>query len=256
MTHSSRYTDSGPGQTVVEERPHASRAVRRLTRPISCGLPPALADEPASVGTSDPPNGSALSAPERVNEVADRQGSALAELVRASHRGLQFSSRMPYEIWSALGARIAARSNATSWWLGDWLVFGEDRYGHRYRLAIETTGLDYQTLRNYAVVARRFKLSRRRDSLSFQHHAEVCALSDEDQDRWLDLASEHHWSKHELRLRVRRARGRDEREEESHVLRLTIDREREQRWREAAAGSDCSLEAWVIQALDAASSSS
>jgi hypothetical protein len=51
----------------------------------------------------------------------------------------------------------------------------------------------YQTLRNYAVVARRLKLSRRRDNLSFQHHAEVCALGFEEQDRWLDLAAESPW---------------------------------------------------------------
>lgn len=63
------------------------------------------------------------------------------------------------------------------------------KYGRRCRGAIAVTGLDYQTLRNYAVVARRFDLSRRRDSLSCQHHAEVCALSDSEQDRWLDLAS-------------------------------------------------------------------
>ena len=90
---------------------------------------------------------------------------------------MRFSSWMPYEIWSALGPRIASRANASRWWLGDLVVFGERRYGHRYRLAIDATGLDYQTLRNYAVVARRFVLCRRRDNLSFQHHAEVCALS-------------------------------------------------------------------------------
>jgi hypothetical protein len=43
---------------------------------------------------------------------------------------------------------------------------------------IVATGLDYQTLRNYAAVARRFELSRRRDNLSFHHHAELCALSE------------------------------------------------------------------------------
>ena len=41
--------------------------------------------------------------------------------------------------------------------------------------------LDYQTLRNYAWVARRFAMSRRRDTLSFGHHAEVPALPEPEQ---------------------------------------------------------------------------
>lgn len=67
-------------------------------------------------------------------------------------------------------------------------------------------GSGTRTLRNYAMVARRFDVSRRRDTLTFQHHAEVCALADDDQDFWLDIAAEHHWSKADLRRRVRAAR--------------------------------------------------
>jgi hypothetical protein len=82
-----------------------------------------------------------------------RPSIGLAAIVRSSATGMCFSSRMPYEIWSALGPRIAAHANASRWWLGDWVVFGERRYGHRYRVAIQATGLDYQTLRNYAASA-------------------------------------------------------------------------------------------------------
>jgi hypothetical protein len=117
------------------------------------------------------------------------QGRAARAVVHSSPTGLQFDARMPYEMWHALGVRIARHANATSWWLGDWMAFGERRYRHGYREAVVATGLDYQTLRNYGVVARRFELSRRRDNLSFQHHAEVCALTDAEQDRWLDLAA-------------------------------------------------------------------
>jgi hypothetical protein len=181
-----------------------------------------------------------------------RPSIGLAAIVRSSATGMCFSSRMPYEIWSALGPRIAARANASRWWLGDWVVFGERRYGHRYHVAIQATGLDYQTLRNYAVVARRFDPSRRRDNLSFQHHAEVCSLPDHQQDRWLDLAGENRWSKQELRLRIRRQVRIDSGEDATHVLRFTVDEEHADRWRQAAAECQCSLEAWVTRSLDAA----
>ena len=79
--------------------------------------------------------------------------------VRASRTGLRLRPDMSFDAWSALGARIAGRAKSTSWWLGDWIVFGERHYGSRYRIAVQATGLDYQTLRNYAAVARRFGVS-------------------------------------------------------------------------------------------------
>lgn len=49
--------------------------------------------------------------------------------------------------------------------------FGQAAYGSRYRVTIERTGPDCQTLRNYAWVTGRFEVSRRRDTSSFAHPA-------------------------------------------------------------------------------------
>ena len=53
------------------------------------------------------------------------------------------------------------------------------------------------------MVARLFELSGRRDKLSFQHHAEVCALLPAQQDRRLDQAEGEGWSRNELRRHLR-----------------------------------------------------
>jgi hypothetical protein len=156
---------------------------------------------------------------------------------------------MSFEAWKLLGAKIGRCSNAACWWLGDWLAFGETRYGRRYKDAIAVTGLDYQTLRNYVHVARRFDLSRRRDNLSFQHHAEVCALSDDDQDFWLGVAAAQGWPKAELRRRVRASRAA-RRARSSSVVRLPLELPRERRWREAARCSGFELDEWMLRALD------
>jgi hypothetical protein len=127
-----------------------------------------------------------------------RPGYPEVRTVKPSRTSIGFDPLLPFETWKELGPRIATYATASAWWLGDWLTFGRMKYGRRYKEAIAATGLDYQTLRNYAVVARRFTPSRRRDTLSFQHHAEVCALSDDDQELWLDLAALRGWSKREL----------------------------------------------------------
>lgn len=169
----------------------------------------------------------------------------------ASRRGLRLDPDMSFETWEVLGAQLSVRSEASSWWLGDWLVFGKQQYRARYKSVIAVTGLDYQTLRNYAVVAKRFPVSRRRDNISFQHHAELCAMSDAEQDRWLDLVAAEGWSKRELRLRVRGATRPKRLTTDSRVS-LSVDPAREQRWREAAERTRSSFEHWMGRALDAA----
>jgi hypothetical protein len=162
---------------------------------------------------------------------------------------------MPIERWTAIGARIAAHSDAASWWLGDWLAFGQAKYGRRYKEGLTLTGLEYQTLRNYAAVARRFDLSRRRDDLSFQHHAEVCSLTDDEQDRWLELAATRGWSRNELRRRLRAAARDPTAAGRVAVVRLVLEPRHVWRWRKAARRDGRGLEAWVVHLLDEAASS-
>ena len=97
-------------------------------------------------------------------------------------------------------------TDSASWWVADWLAYGESQFKDRYDEAIRRTSLSYQTLRNYAWVARRFDLSRRRDTLSFGHHAEVAALEPPEQAYWLRKAEEHGWSRNQLRAEVRASR--------------------------------------------------
>src|SRR6266545_6028251 len=85
--------------------------------------------------------------------------------------GLCIPADLSYEDWERAGSQLAGIVDSSSWWLGDWLVYGKKQYSDRYRRAIHAAGLQYQTLRNYAWVARRFELNRRRPKLSFQHHA-------------------------------------------------------------------------------------
>ncbi|MDB1086995.1 LmbU family transcriptional regulator [Streptomyces sp. ACA25] len=118
--------------------------------------------------------------------------------------GMIFPQNLPERSWEQIGASLRELTKSSAWWLADWLIFGETTYGlRRYREAIERTGLDYQTLRNYAWVARRFEHRRRRDSLSFAHHAEVTRLSPPEQDYWLRKAEQQKWSRNELRRTVR-----------------------------------------------------
>jgi hypothetical protein len=142
--------------------------------------------------------------------------------------------------WQAIGARIGAVAGASAWWLADWAAYGEDRYGAQYRQAVTSSGFTHQTLRNYAWVARRFEVARRRAELSFAHHAEVAALADAEQDSWLDRAERQGWSRSALRTRLRAERRLQDERSLEHV-RLDIASTHADRWRLAAGAGGLEL---------------
>src|SRR3954469_2481785 len=148
---------------------------------------------------------------------------------------LQLENDLTFENWLGIGRRLSRITNASPWWLGDWLIYGRRAYGERYKAALDVTVLDYQTRQIYAWVARKFPVSRRRDRLSFQHHAEVASLAEPQQDLWLKRADAAQWSKTELRRRIAAVKGRSRSEPVPVTLRFEIDPERALRWQAAAA---------------------
>jgi hypothetical protein len=108
--------------------------------------------------------------------------------------------------WIQHGRQLGAIGRSAGWWIGDWLGYGNARYGDRYSRASRITGYDTQTLMNMVYVASRFSLERRRAGLSWSHHAELAAMPPEDQDRWLSRAEADRLSVRCLREEIRRER--------------------------------------------------
>jgi hypothetical protein len=105
--------------------------------------------------------------------------------------------------WVRHGRRIGLAGRGAGWWIGDWLNYGHTKYGEKYVRAARVTGYDSQTLMNMAYVASRFEISRRRENLSWSHHAELASLEPNQQDRWLDRAEAERISVHSLRVELR-----------------------------------------------------
>jgi hypothetical protein len=51
--------------------------------------------------------------------------------VRATQTSVLFHGLLPFDDWKAVGVRMATHASASSWWLGDWLLFGRMKYGCR-----------------------------------------------------------------------------------------------------------------------------
>ncbi|QVQ51821.1 LmbU family transcriptional regulator [Spiractinospora alimapuensis] len=182
----------------------------------------------------------------------------IPQLTHSAQRSfLQLPADLLLEEWAKLGEQIFFVWDASGWWLGDWLMYGQSKYPDRYRIALEGTPLSYQTLRNYAWVARHFPVKRRRKDLSFQHHSEVVSLAPEEQDQWLDRASRFGWSRNELRRRLKAAaQSTAPAPTPEAQIQMKVTSERKTLWEKAAASAGQDLATWMVSVLDASAGDS
>jgi hypothetical protein len=112
---------------------------------------------------------------------------------------------LPLREWIVAGARLGALGKGVNWWIGDWLRYGNARFGERYTRARTITGYDVQTLMNMVYVASRFEPGERNSTLTWSHHAELAALDAGDRGKWLERAEGERMSVRDLRQELRRA---------------------------------------------------
>ena len=109
--------------------------------------------------------------------------------------------------WQAAMQFVHRAGGAVMWWLGDLLLHGEASYGE---LASEEAGdgrYERKTLWNAKYVASKVATSRRREDLSWTHHAEVAGFSSSEQKKWLKKAEKAGWSVAVLREQLRNERN-------------------------------------------------
>ena len=131
--------------------------------------------------------------PHRRTAAPARPGVSISPVGWSAERDLAFAQ------WVEHGRKLGVAGRGAGWWLGDWVRYGATKYGGKYARAARVTGYDHKTLMNMVYVASRFEISRRREVLSWSHHAELASFDEADQEKWLDRAVEE-------KLTVRRLR--------------------------------------------------
>jgi len=113
---------------------------------------------------------------------------------------------LEYHGWVLEGKRIGLMCRGSPWWIGDWLLYGNARWGEMYTAAAKITGYDPKSLRNMRYVASRFDPSLRKDNLTWSHHALLASLDRDRQLHWLERATRERLSVEDLRAELRAAR--------------------------------------------------
>jgi hypothetical protein len=92
--------------------------------------------------------------------------------------------------WLEVGKTLGRAERSIAWWIGDWWNYGEHKYGDRKAIveSEDWSGPDFKTCANAGSICRMFESSRRREVLSFKHHAEVAFIEPNEADEVLDWA--------------------------------------------------------------------
>lgn len=216
-----------------------------------------------------------MTVPAKTESLPSRPLLSFGTGTAATRVALKIVAGLEFEAWRDVGRRLLTFSEASKWWIGDWLAYGEwSGYGEKYRTAIEKLGLEYDRLRDYAYVANNVPDAIRNPDLTWSHHRIVAKLIPSEQEKWLALAAEEGWTKAEFMDAVQRAEGQARplpeppdrpgdpqddagRRAETAVqtadleqVLLTVAVDRLARWKAASARAGLGLHDWTLQVLD------
>jgi len=113
---------------------------------------------------------------------------------------------MTFEQWQEFGNTLQTVQGSINWWIGDWLNEGERRYGETYAQAVEVTGWDVSRLQNAKWVSSAVRSSTRVEVLSWTAHREVANLPDDEQEHWLNRATNNGWNSRQLKEAIKEYR--------------------------------------------------
>lgn len=135
------------------------------------------------------------------------------EKAKFERNSLILAEDVTLDEWKELGQSLKKIEGCVQFWIGDWARFG-DKKGFTgkytdpkvYDQLGEITGLERNTLQRYKSVSDNVDSWRRRQDLSFEHHKEVASLPPDQQQHFLQVASEQKLSVRDLRREVHKSK--------------------------------------------------
>lgn len=122
--------------------------------------------------------------------------------------GLSAIGTPTFEQWEEVGKFIKKAEKSVHFWIGDWLNYGEQKYGEMYSQAIDATDYNYQTVANDKWIANRIKLSDRAETLGIKHYQNIASLDEDTRKEWIDKTVENNWSVSELKQHIKQHEAR------------------------------------------------
>ena len=131
---------------------------------------------------------------------------SIPDAFKVTVTGLKIQGRPTFKVWDDFGVGMLKVHRAMPRIIGDWLRYGEWRYGEKFSQAAALTGYKPAYLRNVASVTARVEMSQRRDSLTFSHDQCVVTFAPEIQGAFFDLTEKYQLPSRDLKKVVSMAK--------------------------------------------------
>jgi hypothetical protein len=140
-----------------------------------------------------------------MTQLTTPQTAAVATTGTWSAVGWEPPKDMDFDTWTSIGAALSQMSKSIHWWIGDWVLAGEDApWGEKYAQALDATTFVIGTLQNDVFVCSRIPFSLRNEKLTFTHHYLVAGLETiEERTYWLEQTAASGWTTRQLREALR-----------------------------------------------------
>jgi N6-adenosine-specific RNA methylase IME4 len=139
-------------------------------------------------------------------EVIEVRHGAPARVGEWLRTGLLLPDATTHSEWRSVGDTLQQMERSVMWWIGDWLRFGDRKWGETYKAAADATGYDEGTLRDAKWVADAFDLSDRSDNLAWTHYRTAASLPPAERAEVLALAERDGLSVREIKAEISRRR--------------------------------------------------
>ncbi len=142
---------------------------------------------------------------------------------------LNLPPRLTFDEWMGHGKTLATMTDSIPWWVGDWINFGELKFGEgKYTQGLTLWDYNYNTLANMAWVASRYP-PETRTSLSWTHHRYAASLELEERTKLLEKAQQEEWTSRQLQIEVAKLKEPDAGVESVVWAKFTIELETNRR---------------------------
>lgn len=134
-----------------------------------------------------------------MNELVKQSTELAADIGYTDEVSWTPSPDMSFDQYQRIGRTFQQIKSSLAWWVGDWLNFGDQKFGEAAMQAVDATDKSVETLLKYKAVAARVPKEIRRSDLSWVHHFGVCYIPVEQRGPLLEIAANIGLSSRELK---------------------------------------------------------
>lgn len=127
-----------------------------------------------------------------MNELIATQPQLATDIGETTETAWIAPANMTYEEYESVGRTLQQVGRSLNWWIGDWLNYGERKFGEMYAQALAVTGLSLESLTKYKAVAARIRPEIRIPELSWTHHFTVAWAEESLREPLLQMA--YYWA--------------------------------------------------------------